>query len=211
VTLGRAREPFFTTKGVGKGTGLGLSMVHGLARQSGGTLVLRSQKGAGTTAEVWLPIAEAVGRSSLDEATRSAIASEITARRMTVLVVDDDPLVLANTAALLDDLGHTVIEASSGLEALDLLRAGQSVDLVVTDQAMPGMTGVQLARAIRAEWPSLPILLATGYADLPPGTETELVRVNKPFGQDALVRAISECLHQQVDPSKILPFRKRLT
>jgi CheY-like chemotaxis protein len=205
ATLARAQEPFFTTKGVGKGTGLGLSMVQGLAAQSGGRLVLRSLKGEGTTAEVWLPVADYATITSIKDAEDYKPTPAIHA--LTVLVVDDDPLVLANTAAMLDDLGHTAGEASSGLQALDLLRAGRTFDLVITDQAMSGMTGVQLAREIQEEWPNLPVLLATGYADVPPGPDANLIRLSKPFGQDALARAIAECLNRHTDTAKVLPFR----
>lgn len=88
-----------------------------------------------------------------------------------VLVVDDDPLVTASTAAMLEDLGHSVIEALSGPRALDMLRLGANVDVVITDHAMPGMTGTELARQIRQVWPRLPIILATGYAELPNGED----------------------------------------
>ena len=133
ATLARAIEPFFTTKGVGKGTGLGLSMIHGLAVQSGGTLTLKSQVGKGTTAEIWLPQGEAVV-----EATVSAEQARPEHRTCTVLLVEDDPLVMTGTAATLEDLGHAVVEASSAEAALKILREGTSIDLIVTDHAMPG-------------------------------------------------------------------------
>ena len=126
-----------------------------------------------------------------------------------MLVVDDDPLVLANTAAMLKDLGHWVMEAASGQQALDLLRNGSPVDLVITDQAMPGLTGVQLAGRIRNEWPDLPVLLATGYADLPSGTDADLKKLNKPFGQDTLSRAVAQSLRRGLDRSKVVPFRPK--
>ncbi len=107
------------------------------------------------------------------------------------MVVDDDPLVLASAAAMLDDLGHTAVEAGSGSEALELLRAGAQVDLVITDYAMPGMTGVQLATAIRQHWPGLPVLLATGYAEVPSEGEAALPRLEKPFDAEAIARATS--------------------
>ena len=96
-------------------------------------------------------------------------------------MVDDDPLVAASTAAMLEDLGHPVIEALSGARALDMLRLGAKVDVVVTDHAMPGMTGTELARQIRQHWPSLPIILATGYAELPNGEDPGLPRLAKPY------------------------------
>ncbi|AWN42638.1 MHYT domain-containing protein [Methylobacterium durans] len=209
ATLARAREPFFTTKGVGKGTGLGLSMVHGLAEQSGGRLVLSSEKGKGTTAEIWLPLAEE-GASTARPA--DATESEATAsayKSLRVLVVDDDALVLANTAEMLEDLGHTVVQAASGREALNALRHRRDVDLIITDHAMPEMTGVQLAAAIRADRPDLPIILASGYTDLPEGTGSGLPRLNKPFSQTALKRAVGEQAQAIEEQSQVIPFPAR--
>ena len=210
TTLARALEPFFTTKGVGKGTGLGLSTVHGLAEQSGGRLVLRSCKGEGTTAEVWLPVANSDENSDtrLDVVPIPARA-EPSLRSLTVLVVDDDALVLMNTAAMLEDLGHIVLEAASGSDALGLLKRSNAVDLVITDQAMPGMSGVQLAAAIRAEWPRTPVLVATGYAELPPGIGVDLPKLTKPFLQDALARAIADVMAQANAAERVVPFRVR--
>jgi signal transduction histidine kinase len=190
-TLTQAMEPFFTTKGVGKGTGLGLSMVHGLAAQSGGQFFLHSSKGAGTTAELWLPRAEMATAAA---APRPEPPPAKPARRHAVLVVDDDPLVLASTAAMLEDLGHTAVEAESGREALELLRAGTEVDLVITDYSMPGMTGLQLAEELHRLRPRLPVLLATGYAELQGTAAAGLARLAKPFGQEALAQAIDRCV-----------------
>jgi PAS domain S-box-containing protein len=189
TTLQRAMEPFFTTKGVGKGTGLGLSMVHGLLKQSGGELVLKSEKGRGTTAELWLPIAPPSNRAAPPESVPVEHASQ-GQKPKTVLAVDDDVLVLLNTVAMLEDLGHTVIEASSGGQALDLLRE-ERVDLVITDQAMPKMTGTQLIEEIKSEWPDIPVILATGYAELPAGTELDIPMLSKPFGQLELSQKIA--------------------
>ncbi len=193
ATRQRALEPFFTTKGVGKGTGLGLSMVHGLIDQSGGKLVLKSKENEGTTIELWLPVA-ATGSGHLPE--EQTDISELPKREspLVVLAVDDDALVLLNTTAMLEDLGHTVFEATSGRDALDIVRREGSVDLVITDQAMPHMTGSDLAAAIRAERPNLPIILATGYAELPPGTDSGLPKLSKPFRQHQLADAIEKVL-----------------
>ena len=206
ATLGRAMEPFFTTKGLGKGTGLGLSMVHGLAEQSGGALVLRSRVGEGTTAEIWLPVAEAERRAG-DMAPEVDEGSLPATPTMTILAVDDDPLVLANTVAMLDDLGHAVLEAPSGEEALTILRSGRKVDLVITDQAMPGMTGMQLAKVIRAERPGMPMLLATGYAEVTQDDNLAVPRLNKPFQQADLARAVADCLKQTGGTDRVVPFR----
>jgi CheY-like chemotaxis protein len=188
-TLEQAVTPFFTTKGVGKGTGLGLSMVQGLAAQSGGRLILKSTVGEGTTAELWFPVAEA--EWSVGAPADMPQLDENASRRLRILAVDDDGLVLMNTTLMLEDLGHTVFEAMAGPEALDILRK-QQVDLVISDHAMPRMTGAQLAEAIRNEWPDMPIILATGYADIPEGAGIfNLPRLGKPFSQMQLAEAIN--------------------
>jgi PAS domain S-box-containing protein len=190
-TLNRAREPFFTTKGVGKGTGLGLSMVHGFAQQSGGRLMLNSVKGQGTTAEMWLPVAEQPVVPEVIEDIPVFAASTVV-QALTVLVVDDDPLVLLSTAAMLDDLGYTAVQATSGAEALEVLGSSRRIDVVVTDLAMPLMTGLELAQQIKQRWPTLPVLLASGYADKLDETELALPHIGKPFNQNELVQALME-------------------
>jgi PAS domain S-box-containing protein len=187
ATRERATEPFFTTKGVGKGTGLGLSMVQGLAQQSGGTLAINSTPGSGTEIELWLPAAR--GEQAEAEADSLETASS-GGGTLKVLVVDDDALVLMGTAAMLEDLGHTVVEAYSGREALDRLDAGPDIDLVVTDHMMPGMTGAELAQEIARRRPGMPIVLATGYAELPNGEGKALPRLAKPFRQEELIACL---------------------
>ncbi len=192
-TLAQATEPFFTTKGVGKGTGLGLSMVHGMAEQLGGRLLLDSRLGQGTTAEVWLPTAVAVAvvePAPLPVEPKSE--GEMAPRSLTVLAVDDDALVLMNTTALLEDLGHRVVEASSGREALAILEGGEEIDLLITDHAMPQMTGAQLIAEVGQRWPALPVILATGYADLPAGAG--VLRLNKPFWQADLEKTVTAAM-----------------
>ncbi|ODP36408.1 PAS domain S-box protein [Sphingomonas turrisvirgatae] len=188
-TLARATEPFFTTKGVGKGTGLGLSMIHGFARQIGGTLELESTIGEGTKAHIWLPVA---GGEAAPMPMPAEDAAPETGEHRVILVVDDDPLVLMNTAALLEDLGHVVIEADSGGRALDSLAQRPEIALLITDQAMPGMTGSQLIEAVRALRPGLPIILATGYGETPAVDAARVLRLNKPFTQAALQRAVTD-------------------
>ena len=119
------------------------------------------------------------------------------------MVVDDDPLVVASTAAMLEDVGHIVTEALSGARALDMLRLGTKVDLVITDHAMPGMTGAELARHIRQEWPDLPVILATGYAELPNGEDPGLPRLSKPYLQDELATQIAEVM---APPTNVIPL-----
>ncbi|MDY0874145.1 PAS domain-containing sensor histidine kinase [Dongia rigui] len=191
--LSRAKEPFFTTKGVGKGTGLGLSQVHGLLEQLGGRLILKSAPDSGTTAELWLPAA--AGAAAALQATVVEPASA-PPRGLRILAVDDDALVLMNTAAMLEDMGHKVKEANSALEAIEALKQESQFDIVITDMAMPQMNGLDLARAVWKDWPSVPILLATGYAELPEKPERRLHILSKPFGQRELAKGIEMALNE---------------
>jgi len=189
MTLAKATEPFFTTKGAGKGTGLGLSMVHGLAAQSGGRLRIRSRPHAGTVVELWLPMA----RTPCVSAVRppAGLAPSHTAKPCKVLVVDDDLLVMTGTVAMLEDLGHTAIEAHSGTEALVKLASGIAVDVIITDHAMPGMTGLQFAAVVLERFPQVPVILATGYAELPEDHAAYGVqKLSKPCTQQDLAMAI---------------------
>jgi CheY-like chemotaxis protein len=183
ATLKRAAEPFFTTKGVGKGTGLGLSMVYGLAAQSGGGTRISSRPGTGTTVDLFFPVIE--GGEAVAAGTAQH-APNADCKPCLVLVVDDDSMVAESTAAMLSDLGHSVMIACSGSAALERIRADTTIELVITDHAMPGMTGVELAKHIRQERPELPIILATGYADLPGGDDLGLPRLAKPYRQAEL-------------------------
>jgi signal transduction histidine kinase len=188
-TVKRAIEPFFSTKPLGKGTGLGLSMVHGLAVQLGGLLELSSEVGKGTIATLWLPIATMPAATIEPAAPQVAIA-----RAAIILVVDDDPLIAMSTVDMLEDLGHTAIEANSAKQALEIVEAGQELDLMMTDQAMPGMTGTELAQLVHARRPALPVLLATGYSDLPAGQKSDLPRLSKPYHQSQLQSEIEKLL-----------------
>jgi CheY-like chemotaxis protein len=114
-----------------------------------------------------------------------------------------------NTVAMLDDLGHTTLDACSGREAMEILRREDSVDLVVTDQAMPQMTGTQLAKAIRQEWPDIPVLLATGYADRVPGEDAGLPRVTKPYFQRDLAEAIARLNPPRRKAGRVIPLNSR--
>jgi len=187
--LKRAIEPFFSTKQVGKGTGLGLSMVHGLAVQLGGTLQLTSTVGKGACATLVLPVATVA-----PETESPAPPAEKIKRKAVILFVDDDPLIAMSTTEMLEDLGHRVIGANSGQHALDILKSEQPLDLMVTDHMMPGMTGLELAAASREVRPSLPVLLATGYAELPEGTQLNLPRLAKPYHQDQLRDQLDQLL-----------------
>jgi signal transduction histidine kinase len=181
-TLKRAVEPFFSTKEVGKGTGLGLSMVHGLAVQLGGLFQLSSVEREGTSATLWLP----AGTASVTENIVASSETNLESRKGIILAVDDDALILMATVDMLEDLGHTVLEANSGMRALEIIASGQVIDVMMTDHAMPTMTGIELAELARKQRPNLPIILATGYADLPARQKLDLLRLSKPFMQETL-------------------------
>jgi signal transduction histidine kinase/CheY-like chemotaxis protein len=187
VTLQRATEPFFSTKGVGQGTGLGLSMVHGLAAQLGGGLTIASTPGHGTAIGLWLPISpiDLVQGDEEGDPPPAAVKALGTA-----LLVDDEKLVRMSTADMLDDLGYEVVEATSAEEALGLIRDGLIPDLLVTDHLMPGMTGAELARQLRVDRPGLPVLIVSGYADTE-GMAPDVAWLTKPFRSRQLVASLS--------------------
>jgi len=199
ATLQRAMEPFFTTKGAGKGTGLGLSMVHGLAAQSQGHFVLKSKEGEGTTAELWLPVAVMDTTQSAAVASTANTPAASHQQSLEILLVDDDPLVLISTGAMLEDLGHHVVAAADGHAALAFLAQGTRFDLVITDMAMPDMTGIELAGNIEALYPKLPIILSSGFAEISLDLKTTLTRLPKPFDQSALAKVIAETLRTRIE------------
>jgi PAS domain S-box-containing protein len=192
ATLARAQEPFFTTKGIGKGTGLGLSMVQGFTVQSGGAMRIQSEQGRGTKVTLWLPRAREGLKGPRPEAE---IVRPAEARSLRVLLVDDDILVSMGAADMLLDLGHSVTEAQSGAHALKILETHPPFDIVVTDYAMPGMNGFELAQQIKRSNPRLPIILATGYAELPTDRSIEFGHLSKPYTADALAAALEKAVN----------------
>lgn len=153
-------DPFFTTKDVGKGTGLGLSMVYGFAEQSKGRVLVRSKLEKGTTFELWLPKAEEGSATVVGELSQTPAPCN----SIKILLVDDHEAVRATTEAMLIELGHTVLVASSGGEALSLLGEKNDIDLIVTDYAMPNMSGLELIDRVRELQASFPAVVVTGYA-----------------------------------------------
>jgi PAS domain S-box-containing protein len=188
ATLAKAMEPFFTTKGIGKGTGLGLSMVQGLTAQSGGAMHIFSRVGQGTVVTLWLP--NAPREDVVQSQAPPPHAEDVARRKLRILLVDDDALVSMNTADMLMDLGHSVSEASSALDALRRLKSEDPFDAVVTDYAMPGMNGLELAMEIKQLNSKLPIILATGYAELPPDAPLVFPRLGKPYTQEDLAKVL---------------------
>ena len=173
----RAFEPFFTTKDHGKGTGLGLAQLYGFAKQSGGTVRIDSRLGEGTTVTIYLPrsLAKAIEETSVRQQREKRASARI-------LLVDDDEEVRNIAAATIEELGYEVVSVASGQAALQIL-GEERFDLLMTDIAMPGMTGVDLARRVRQIDPDLPILFSSGYADVQTFGEnlSDEVVLKKPF------------------------------
>ena len=188
-----AHEPFFTTKGPGSGTGLGLSMVYGFVSELGGALAFDSAPGAGTTVSVFLRKADGVPVVETSDPTDQVGPG----RAGRVLVVDDDAGVRLATRAMLEELGHEVIEAGGGAEALEVLGRDRRFDLLVIDFAMPLMNGSQLAAEVRQRWPDAPILFVTGYVEndaLRPWSDLGYVTVQKPFRASDLAAAVDRAM-----------------
>lgn len=179
--LARALEPFFTTKDAGSGTGLGLSQVYGTMKAHGGTVELESAQGRGTRVVLRFPAVSAA--SSAPDETKKAQARG--ARRLRVLAVDDEQMILLALSAMLEALGHEVQTAAGGWEALRRLELGMVPDLVILDLNMPEMDGVETLTRIRARMPEMPVMICSGYADdrvaAALGAHAQLRLLHKPF------------------------------
>jgi PAS domain S-box-containing protein len=199
--LEKVMEPFFTTKEVGKGSGLGLSMVYGFAKQSNGAFRLDSEAGSGTTAELWLP--RAPGEKKKDKTPAAEEPAPGASRPLRILLVDDHEEVRSTTAAMLCDFGHEVVEAATGTAALTALKSDCSYDLLITDYAMPHVSGAEFLREARTLCPGVPALMITGYADAdaikdrPEAVEVLL----KPFTPRKLESAIARICDTKVPVS----------
>ena len=189
----RVFEPFFTTKGVGKGTGLGLSQIFALVDQLGGEVGIDTAPGRGTTVTLHLPRDHAGGR----ETTRMELAAAPPSRRaaLDILVVEDDPRVLASTMAALTELGHRPLACDDPLAAPALLEAADGVDLIISDVLMPRQTGPEMAAGLAARWPATPILFVTGFAGEVNAAEFgDRPVLRKPFTLAALERALADAV-----------------
>jgi signal transduction histidine kinase/ActR/RegA family two-component response regulator len=202
AVLARAFEPFFTTKSPGKGTGLGLAQLYGFAKQSGGTARIESREGEGTTVTIYLPRTLAAAAAPETEAPHQA--GNQTAR---LLIVDDDDDVRLVATAMAEELGYAVEAASGGAEALAMLERGR-FDLMLTDIAMPGMTGVELARRARSAAPDMKIAFASGYADVEIfGVElaSEVV-LAKPYRMHEVAARLEALLGEPADEGNVIRF-----
>ncbi|HEX2552195.1 MAG TPA: PAS domain S-box protein [Microvirga sp.] len=185
-------EPFFTTKEVGKGTGLGLAQVHGFAEQSGGSVAIDSNLGQGTTITLYLPKSDV--QPKLPDEAGDAPPEDV--RPLHILLVEDNAQVAEIAASMLAERGHTVARAASADEALARLQGGEAYDLVFSDLVMPGkLDGLDLARLVRANWPGVPVLLATGYSQVASRATGEgFMLLNKPYRPEALTAAIRQAI-----------------
>lgn len=192
--LAKAYEPFFTTKPVGKGSGLGLAQVLGVAKQSGGGVRIDTDKGRGTSVKVYVP--RSMERAEAEPAEkRHAEIHRLSGLSRNVLLVDDDDAVREISASILQELGCTVAEASSGRAALELLDGQVRFDGLVVDFAMPGMNGVELVREVNARYPDMPVLYVTGYADMSAlDSVSEDCIVQKPFRDDQFITKVKVML-----------------
>ncbi|WP_246702706.1 PAS domain S-box protein [Starkeya sp. ORNL1] len=191
--LTKVFEPFFTTKPVGHGTGLGLSMVYGFARQSNGQVQIKSQPGAGTSVELYLPVADSQATGDAD-----AVLATHGGSGQRVLVVEDDEAVRMLVREILQELGYTPIEAPEAQAAIRILASPEQIDLMISDVGLPGMNGRQLAEVARQQRPALPILFLTGYAEnaaIRSGfLGTNMAMITKPFAIETLSAKIGEML-----------------
>lgn len=188
--LQRAMDPFFTTKAFGKGTGLGLSTTYATAKSHGGSLLITSTPGQGTRVTLQLPEWLATqAAKSLEEHP-----PEPTHGAMSILLVDDDDLIRASIPCMLETLGHRVESVGSGQEALDWIAGHPTVDLVILDQNMPGMCGLETLKRLRLSRPLLPVVLATGNLDSISGSllknDPWLRVIGKPFTRQEIEKAL---------------------
>jgi signal transduction histidine kinase len=200
-TRAKVFEPFFTTKEIGKGSGLGLSQVLGFAKQSGGGICINTRPGKGTSVHIYLPRAKSKDLS-VEPSKRDWTDNR--AALGTILLVDDDEGVREVTAAILKDIGHSVIEAGSGGAALEELGRNEHLDMALIDFAMPGMNGAELARHVQSKRPQLPILFITGFADragLAGVSESHVV--SKPFTPDELASKVQSALAEGSSPNVV--------
>jgi PAS domain S-box-containing protein len=206
--LPRIFEPFFTTKALGKGTGLGLAQVYGFSHQSGGTVVATSTVGSGTTITIYLPRREAVPAKTVP----APPTQPVEAGQGTVLVVEDNAEVAEITASLVEQLGYQTLRAENAADALNRLRRGEKINLVLSDVVMPGaMNGIALAHEIANHYPEIPVVLTSGYSDVVHTAQARFPILRKPFQLSALDKAIREAFERgaaREDGERVLQFAR---
>jgi PAS domain S-box-containing protein len=186
----RMFDPFFTTKGVGEGTGLGLSVVHGIVADLAGAIAVTTEAGHGTTFEIWLPVSGETGASS------DALALELPrGSGAVVMIVDDEPALVRLDEEMLAELGYEPVGFTSSVAALDAFREQpQRFDLIVTDEAMPEITGTELARQIRQLAPAIPIILVSGYGGSQLAERAAAIGINEVLRKPVQRRDLAESM-----------------
>ena len=209
--LPRIFEPFFTTKALGKGTGLGLAQVYGFSHQSEGSVVATSTVGSGTTITIYLPRRQAVPVKTV----AAPPTQPVEAGQGTVLVVEDNTEVAEITASLVEQLGYQTLRAENAADALNRLRRGDKINLVLSDVVMPGaMNGIALAHEIANHYPQIPVVLTSGYSDVVHTAQARFTILRKPFQLSALDKAIREALERgatREDGERVAQFARRRT
>ena len=197
--LERVTEPFFTTKAQGKGTGLGLSMVYGFARQSGGMVRIKSRVGEGTTVEIWLPRAAGSPQNLADAPPPAKAPGTASNGSQHILLIDDHDSVRLTTMSLLEELGYRVTALPDGIQAVQMPSEElQAVDVLISDYAMPQMSGSEVIRKLRAKKQALPAIIITGYADAIANIPDSVRVLNKPFTLTQLQEAITAAEARQM-------------
>lgn len=190
-------EPFFTTKGVGKGTGLGLAMVYGAVKTHGGVLEIDSEEGQGTTVHIYLPLLqEQRSEERVDD------QQAVSGLGQSVLLVDDDEVILETVAEVLRSLGYLVVEAGNGAEALEYYRQHHhEIAIVLTDMVMPVMGGVELIRQVRKLNGTIPVIMMTGYDFSSRGEEVEKFENFELLNKPVTIHELSQLMHTMMESS----------
>ena len=192
TTIHRIFEPYFTTKEIGKGTGLGLAVVHGIVKRLQGAVSVQSVVSKGTTFSVYIPAIEGEGQDC------SIHFDEVAGGKESILLIDDEQIMVELGTVILERLGYQVTPATGGMQALELFRANADrFDLIITDSSMPDMTGTDLAREIHRIRPGIPIIMCTGFTEkVAPDTATEFGGlIMKPY----VAKDIAELVRKLLD------------
>jgi CheY-like chemotaxis protein len=193
--LERMFDPFFTTKGVGEGTGLGLSVVHGIVTDLGGAIDVSTSAGHGTSFEIWLPI-----RGETDDSSHEQAGELPRGRGAMVMIVDDEPALVALAEEMLAELGYEPVGFQSSTAALRAFRDDpKRFDLVLTDEAMPDLVGTELARQIRELAPAVPIVLMSGYGGSQLAPRAAAIGINQVLRKPLQRRDLAESLARVLD------------
>jgi CheY-like chemotaxis protein len=196
-TLERIFEPYFTTKEIGQGTGLGLALVHGIVKTCGGGINVVSELGKGTTFQIFLPVREMAAD------TKPEAVPELPRGRESILLVDDEPDIVAAVRILLEKLGYEVVVSTNSLEAWEIFSADpERFDLVLTDQTMPQLTGLDLAQEILQVRPRLPVIICTGYGEASLQEQSKALGIKELIQKPITPLQVTEAVRRALDAGK---------